>query len=134
MLLESGAIIQDGSFNALEQALSNRRLDLIKLLVENGAGVRSVDMVWVFESWDPAIMEYFIDQGADVETDYPLAAALCWKIRTALGVFKRHKDQFPSFKDQVNMPFAITAKRGISSGCPCCCGPVPIRIPKSGFT
>ena len=112
MLLESGSIIQDGSFNALEQALSNRRLDLIKLLVENGADVRSVDMVWVFESWEPAIMEYFIDQGADVETDYPLAAALCWKIRTALGVFKRHKDRFPSFKDQVNMALRHHCKEG----------------------
>ena len=112
VLLESGAIIQDGSLNALDQALSNRRLDLIKLLVENGADVRSVDMVWVFESWDPAIMEYFIDQGADVETDYPLAAALCWKIRTALGVFKRHKDRFPSFQDQVNMALRHHCKEG----------------------
>jgi len=58
VLLESGAIFQDGSFNALELALGNRRLDLIKLLVEHGADVRSVDMTWVFDSWDPAIMEY----------------------------------------------------------------------------
>ncbi len=32
ILLESGAIIKDGSYNALEQALTKRRLDLIKLL------------------------------------------------------------------------------------------------------
>lgn len=103
VLLESGAIVQDGSFNALELVLDNRRLDLIKLLVAHGADVRSVDMTRVFDSWDPAIMEYFIDQGADVETGYPLAEALCCKIRTVLGVFKRHKDRFSSFQDQVNM-------------------------------
>jgi hypothetical protein len=85
------AIVRDGAFNALEMALSNRRQDLIELLVEHGADVPSVDITWVFDSWDPAIMEYFIDQGADVETGYPLAGVLCWKIRTALGVFKRHK-------------------------------------------
>jgi hypothetical protein len=69
-------------------------------------------MTWVFDSWDPAIMEYFIDQDADVETDYPLARALCWKIRTALGVFKRHKDRFPSFQDQVNMALRHHCKEG----------------------
>ncbi len=103
VLLEGGAIVQDGSYNALEQGVGKRRLDLIELLVENGADVRSVKMTRVFDSWEPAIMEYFIDQGADVETGYPLARALCWRIRTALGVFKRHKDRFPSFQDQVNM-------------------------------
>ncbi|MGB3398983.1 MAG: ankyrin repeat domain-containing protein [Candidatus Deferrimicrobiaceae bacterium] len=112
VLLEGSAIIQDGSYNALEQALSNRRLDLIKLLAENGADIRSVDMTWVFDAWDPAIMEYFIDQGADVETGYPLAGALCWKIRTALGVFKRHKERFPSFQDQVNMALRHHCKEG----------------------
>lgn len=47
-------------------------------------------------------MEYFIDNGADLETDYPLAA-LCSKIRTALGIFMRHRDRYPSFRDHLNM-------------------------------
>ncbi len=103
VLLEGGAMINDGSYNALEQALSKRRLDLIELLVGNGADIKSVEMTSVFCTWDPAIMEYFIGQGADVEAGYPLAEALSWKIQTALGVFKRHKDRFPSFQKQVNM-------------------------------
>jgi ankyrin repeat protein len=49
VLLESGAIVQDGSFNALALALGKRRLDLIKLLVDHGADVRSVDMAGVFD-------------------------------------------------------------------------------------
>lgn len=103
ILLEGGAHIQDGSYNALGQALTDRRLDLIKLLVKYGADVNSVEMTDVFDAWAPKIIEYFIEHGADVETDYPLATALCWKIRTALGVFKRHNDRFSSFQDQVNM-------------------------------
>jgi hypothetical protein len=88
------------------------RLDLIKLLVENGADVRSADMSLVFDSWDPAIMEYFIDQGADVETGFPLAGALCWKMQTASGVFKRHIDRFPSFQEQMNMALRHHCKTG----------------------
>ena len=55
VLLEAGSIIKDGSYNALEQALFSRRLDLIKLLVENGADIRPIDMTYVFDTWDSAI-------------------------------------------------------------------------------
>ncbi len=103
VLLEAGADIDDPGYNALEHALFERRLDLIKLLVNHGVDIHSVAMILVFESWDPKIIEYFIEQGADVETDGPLATALCWKIRTALGVFKRHKHQYPSFQEQINI-------------------------------
>ncbi|MBU0991524.1 MAG: hypothetical protein KJ737_03430 [Proteobacteria bacterium] len=72
-----------------------------------------MDSIWkTGDTWDPAIMEYFINLGADVETGYPLAGALCWKIRTALGVFKRHKDRFPSFQDQVDMALRHYCKEG----------------------
>jgi hypothetical protein len=60
-------------------------------------------MASVFETWQPDIMKWFIEQGADVETDNPLAFALCNRIRTALGVFKSYKDRFPSFQEQANM-------------------------------
>jgi len=60
ILLVGGANIGDGRFNALQRALDKRRLDLIKLLVENGADIKSVDMISVFDTWEPAIMDYFI--------------------------------------------------------------------------
>ncbi len=112
ILLEGGAKIIDGHYNALLQAVQTRRLDLITLLVDHGADVNSVNMAWVFEEWDPSIMEYFIEHGADVETGHPLAAALCWKIRTALGVFKRHKNRFPSFQEQANIALRHHCREG----------------------
>ncbi len=112
ILLEAGAIIQDGSFNAFEKALNDKRLDILKLMVAHGADINSVEMIYVFDAWDPKIIEYFIEQGADVETGYPLAEALCWKVRTALGVFKRHKNRFPSFQDQLNMALRHHCKEG----------------------
>lgn len=67
ILLEAGAIIQDGSFNAFAKALIDKRLDLLKLMVAHGADINSVEMIFVFDAWDPKIIEYFIEQGADVE-------------------------------------------------------------------
>jgi len=112
ILLDAGAIIKDDAYNALQHALDSRRFDLIKLLIEHGADIKSVDMGLVFDTWDPVIMEYFIENGADVETGHPLAAALCWKIRTTLGIFKKYKDQFPSFQEQVNIALRHHCKEG----------------------
>ena len=112
VLLEGGAAIEEPRYSALEQALSNRRLDLVKLLVEHGADIHSVDMTWVFDTWDPKIMEYFIENGADAETGYPLAWAFISRIRTSLGIFKRYKDRFPSFKEQVNIALRHHCKEG----------------------
>ena len=112
VLLEAGADLDDSGYNALQHAVFERRLDLIKLLVNHGVDIHSVGMILVFESWEPKIMEYFIEQGADVETYSPLATALCWKIRTALGVFKRHKHRYPSFQEQVNIALRHHCREG----------------------
>ena len=112
VLLEAGADLDDPGYNALQHAVFERRLDLIKLLVNHGVDIHSVGMILIFESWEPKIMEYFIEQGADVETESPLATALCWKIRTALGVFKRHKHRYPSFQEQVNIALRHHCREG----------------------
>jgi hypothetical protein len=103
VLVEGGAQIDDEGYSALHHAISERRLDLIELLIENGANIHSVSMDAVFDSWQPEIIEYFINRGADVETDYPLANALILKVRTALRFYKRYKDRFPSFQEQINI-------------------------------
>lgn len=60
-------------------------------------------METVFGHWKPEIGEFFVSRGADVETDYPLANALIWRIRPGLGFFKRYQDQFPSLQEQINV-------------------------------
>jgi hypothetical protein len=74
--------------------LRQRRFDLVRLLVEHGFDPASVDMAQVFDTWDPELMEYFIDRGADVVEGDPLARALCHRIRTALRIFKKCQDRF----------------------------------------
>lgn len=103
VLVEGGAQTHEERYSALDHAIAERRLDLVELLVENGADIHSVSMDTVFDCWEPKIIDFFISRGADVETGYPLANALIWKIRTALGFFKRYRDCFPSFQEQINI-------------------------------
>jgi hypothetical protein len=69
-------------------------------------------MYTLFHTWQPEIMAYFIDHGADVETDNPLAQAFCSRIQTALRIFKQYKDRFPSFQEQVNIALRHHCKEG----------------------
>ncbi|CAB1059841.1 hypothetical protein D1BOALGB6SA_4606 [Olavius sp. associated proteobacterium Delta 1] len=112
VLLDGGANIDESRYWPLDHALYKRRLDLVKLLVDHGADIHSVSMSSVFETWQPDIMNWFIEQGADVETDNPLAYALCNRIRTALGVFKNYRDRFPSFQEQVNIALRYHCIKG----------------------
>lgn len=112
VLLEGGAAQKDALYSPLSHALSKRRLDLVELLVDHGADIHQVSMDDVFDTWDNEIVEYFIKKGADLETDDPLAYALCSRIRPALGILKRHEARFPSFHEQVNIAFRYHCKEG----------------------
>src|SRR5262249_22129323 len=56
---------QETKNRALLTALSTKRLDLIDLLVSNGAEIKSVPFIDVLIIWDPGIIRYFINHGAD---------------------------------------------------------------------
>lgn len=113
VLLQAGASpLMDEWGSPMSQALKMRRLDIIQLLVEFGFDTASIDMREVFMSWDPEIMEFFIDRGAEVEKGKPLACAFCNRIRTALRIFKKYKERFPSFQEQANIALRHHCKEG----------------------
>lgn len=112
VLLQAGAAVEEPRYSALTHALRMRRLDLIELLVSHGADIHAVPILKVFETWNNDIVEFFIAKGADLETGYPLAEALCLRIRTALAIFKRYQDRFPSFPEQVNIALRHHCKEG----------------------
>ncbi len=112
-LLRAGAVIEpDGWDSPMNKVLQMRRFDLVKLLVEYGYDLKTVDMHRVFDSWDPEIMAYFIEHGADVETGKPVAYAFCNRIRTALRVYKQYVERFPSLREQVNIALRHHCKEG----------------------
>ena len=113
VLLEGGAEVEQGQrYDALLDAVRWSRFDFIKMLVEHGADVRRINLREVFDTWEPAIIDYFIERGGDAETDSPLAYALSRRIRTALGVFKRHKDKVPDFQRQLDHALRYHCKNG----------------------
>ncbi len=103
VLLDAGAAVEEQRYSPLEHAVRKRRLDLVKLLVEKGAIISSIDIRAVFEGWNPGMVDYFIENGADLETGNPVAWALCTKIPPALGLIKGFKDRYPSFQEQANI-------------------------------
>lgn len=113
ILLKAGADVGQGRWNGpMDQALQMRRLDMVHLLVEHGYDPTTIRMSDVFSTWDPEIMEYFIERGADVETDFPLADAFRNRIRTALRIFKRYRDRFPHFQKQANIALRHHCREG----------------------
>jgi hypothetical protein len=80
---------------ALDDAVSSRRLDLIELLLANGADIKSVPLVDVLFTWDPKLIHYFLDHGADPLKGRPFAEAFSAKIRTTLRPFIEYKRAHP---------------------------------------
>lgn len=67
VLLAAGAIQEpEGWRSPMQRVLEARRFDLVQLLIEYGFDPKTVDIDGVFATWDPQIMEYFIDKGADL--------------------------------------------------------------------
>jgi ankyrin repeat protein len=113
VLLKAGATFNLDKWNGtMPRALRKRRFDIVKLLVEHGFDPKQIDMKEVFDTWDPEMMEYFIEKGADVENGNPLAYAFCNRIRTALRIFKRYQGRFPSFQEQANIGLRHHCKEG----------------------
>jgi len=92
VLLEGGAMVEDQRYSPLGHALEKRRLDLIMLLVKYGADPKSVSMDQVVATGDRKLIDYFIEQGGDMETGNPLALGLCGHIYPLLGVFKQFRN------------------------------------------
>jgi hypothetical protein len=84
---------------ALAAAVFHKRLDLIELLVTHGAQIEAIPFVDVLLSWDPKIIRYFIERGADLTTGSPFAHAFREKIRTALRPWKECKQNHPELAD-----------------------------------
>ena len=66
---------------ALRDAVSSRRLDLVELLLANGADIKSAPLSDVLLTWEPTLIRYFLDHGADPVEGRPFAEAFGAKVR-----------------------------------------------------
>ena len=95
-LLVRNETSQEVKNEAFQQAVSLKRLDIIELLISHGAEISSVPFIEVLQVWEPKIIRYFLDHGADFITDSPFALAFRVKIRTALRPWRECKQKHPN--------------------------------------
>ena len=86
---------------ALIDAVSSRRLDLVELLLANGADFKSVPLADVLLTWEPKLIQFFLDHGADPVEGRPFAEAFGAKVRTALRPFVEYKRAHPELATQL---------------------------------
>jgi hypothetical protein len=86
---------QETKDKALREAVSARKLDLVEVLVAHGARTETVDLADVLLTWEPAMIRFFLEHGADVVTGSPFAVAFREKVRTALRPFVEYKRAHP---------------------------------------
>ena len=94
---ESEASIKN---HALGLAVAKKRLDLVQVLIGLGADIKAVSLADVLLTWDPAVIRFFVDNGADVITGAPFAVAFAERIRTALRPFVDYKKAHPELVDR----------------------------------
>ncbi len=86
---------QEAKNQGLADAVSQKRLDLVELLVACAAELKAIPFSDVLLCWEPRIIHFFLDNGADVITGSPFALAFGAKVRTALRPFLECKRRCP---------------------------------------
>ncbi len=106
LLLARNELNQSVKNSALATAVDLHRLELIELLLAQGAEIRSVPFVNVLLTWQPVIIRLFLKNGADAISDMPFTEAFASKIRTALRPFMEYKEAHPelatALQDQID--------------------------------
>jgi len=98
--------------NALEFAVDCGRVDLARLLLEQGVGIGSVSFTQVCYGANPAMIRLFLDRGADAVTDDPLYHGLTSTVRPLLGIYKEYHDRFPDWQRQLNRALVHHVQQG----------------------
>lgn len=100
VLLQNG-FPSDG--DALHEAILTLNRDLVDLLFAYGADVGSINFEDVVETNNKELIQFFIDQGADVETGYPVVKGFLRAPRLFCGVYKNNIERFPNLKFQAEI-------------------------------
>lgn len=113
VLLEGGALQEPNDHDSpMHRVLAMRRRDMVELMVDHGFDPKSVDLSAVLHTWDPALMEYFLERGADPAVGLPFAEAFCNRVRTAVKIFKKHCEEIPSLQEQANIALRYHCTKG----------------------
>jgi hypothetical protein len=86
---------------ALAAAVRLKRFELVELLLAHGAEINGVPFADVLLTWEPKLIRFFLDRGADVATSFPFAEAFGSKVRTALRPFIEYRNAHPELASEL---------------------------------
>jgi Ankyrin repeats (3 copies) len=111
ILLDGGADPSSNG-NALWVAVSAKRIDIVRLLLDRGVPVNAVDFESVCYSCDPELIQLFLDRGADPITGYPIYRGFQNVLKPIIAVYKANIEAWPALQLQANMALCYFAKKG----------------------
>jgi len=83
---------------ALQRATAYRNIDIVELMLQFGATVDMVDFEYIVFIGEREIIRKFIDRGADLVTEYPIAKGLIRLTRLFLGIYKSNIEKLPELQ------------------------------------
>jgi hypothetical protein len=86
---------------ALAKAVDLKRIELVELLLAQGAEITGVPLADVLLTWEPTLIRLFLDRGAGVSNGFPFAEAFGSKVRTALRPFIEYRNSHPEFANEL---------------------------------
>ncbi len=98
--------------NALAYAVSRKRVDIVRLLLDRGSPVDSIHFSDVCESGDPEMIKLFLERGADPIADFPFYHGFIHCLNPMLGAYKTQLEKFPAIQIQADMALCYYAKEG----------------------
>ena len=122
LLLSSGYRLELERYAPLDMALQARRWDLVDLLVEWGADLRSADVYTVLNTYNVELYERFRAAGYDLTERHEMASILGHGTsnRPLLGFVKRHRTEDPKIQQELNIALGYHVRAGNEKGINLC--------------
>jgi hypothetical protein len=74
---------------------------VVELLLANAADIKSVPLAEVLVSWEPKLIQFFLDHSADPVAGRPFAEAFGARVQTAVWPLIEYKCQHPELATQL---------------------------------
>jgi ankyrin repeat protein len=122
LLLRSGYRLELEQYGPLDMALEARRWDLVDLLVEWGADLRSVDVYTVLNTYNVELYERLRALGYDLTAGHEMAAILGHGTsnRPLLGFAKRHRTEDTKIQRELDIALGYHVRAGNERGINLC--------------
>ncbi len=122
LLLVNGYDPNQEEGSPLDQALSDRRWDLLDLLLDWGADPKDVDLETLLGTYRTSLIERFRSLGVNLTADHAMASALGYHTsnKPLFGFARRHRADDPSIQRELNTALRHHAGEGNEKGVMLC--------------